>query len=117
MKKKILSIVLALCMVISLVPTLGGTANASAAFSGGDGSSATPYLISTAADLAQLAINISTGTNYTNKIFKQTDDIDLNSGVTFTFEPDTGLVAVTYGANTFYLGTFGRAEPLRQRRI
>lgn len=118
MKKRLLSILLSVCMVLTLmygmtvpasaVSAWDGTSpavNASYTFSGGDGSYENPYLISTAADLAQLAVNINAGTNYTNKVFCQTDDIDLNSGVTFTFEADTGLVIVTDGINTFYLGT------------
>jgi hypothetical protein len=115
MKKRFLSLLLALCMTMTLLPMTAwavsawdGTspaADASYAFSGGDGSSATPYLISTAADLAQLAENVNAGIVHTNKSFVQTADIDLNSGVTFTFDPDTGLVTVTKGASTFYLGT------------
>lgn len=117
-KKQFLSFILTICMVLTLmygmtvpasaVSAWDGTSpavNASYTFSGGDGSSKNPYLISTAADLAQLAVNINAGINYTNKIFCQTDDIELNSGVTFTFEADTGLVTVTNGINTFYLGT------------
>ena len=53
-------------------------ANAGYPFSGGNGSSATPYLISTAADLAQLAVNVNAGTSYSGIYFKLTDDIVLN---------------------------------------
>lgn len=116
--KRLLSLALSICMALAVMPAMSITAsaaatwdgtiplpNASYAFSGGDGTGATPYLISTAADLAQLAVNINAGTNYTNKIFVQTADIDLNNGVAFTFEAGTGLVTVSNGTNTFYLGT------------
>lgn len=115
MKKKLLSTILALCMVMAMLPstalatsTWNGTiptADASDTFSGGDGSFATPYLISTAADLAQLSANVTAGTGYRGEFFEMTDNIDLNSGVTFTFVEDTGLDTVTNGTNTFYLGT------------
>jgi len=119
MKKKILSIVMALCMALSLVPALGGaanaasawdgtipTANATATFSGGDGSITTPYIINTAADLALLSANVTAGTTYSGEYFNLTDDIDLNSGVTFSaLDADTGLVTVTNGTTTLYLGT------------
>lgn len=118
MKKRLASILLTVCMVLAMLPgatlTAGAASiwdgtvpasNAAYAFSGGDGTAESPYLINTAADLAQLAVNINAGINYTNKIFVQTADIDLNGGVTFTFEADTGLVTVSNGTNTFYIGT------------
>jgi hypothetical protein len=49
-------------------------AHAGYAFSGGDGSSATPYSISTAADLAQLGANVNAGTSYSGVYFKMKDD-------------------------------------------
>lgn len=55
------------------------------AFSGGDGEEQTPYLISTAADLAQLAANVNAdqysenGNQYSGKYFRQTADLDLNN--------------------------------------
>lgn len=49
-------------------------------FGGGSGTEADPYLISKAADLAQLTANVNTGTNlYENKYFKQIIDIDLDN--------------------------------------
>ncbi|NCB52118.1 MAG: hypothetical protein EOM54_09595 [Clostridia bacterium] len=59
--------------------TDGVTADAAYAFSGGDGTSAsTAYQIATAADLAQLAVNVNGGTTYSGVYFKLTADIDLN---------------------------------------
>ena len=55
----------------------GITASA-AAFSGGDGSSGSPYKISTAADLAAIAQQVNSGnTHYKDEYFKLTADIDL----------------------------------------
>lgn len=50
------------------------------AFSGGTGADAdNAYLISSAADLAQLAADVNAGCTYENKFFKLTVDIDLNN--------------------------------------
>ncbi len=118
MRKRLLSSLLVLCMVLTLPSGLtlpvsaasewDGTipaANAAYPFSGGAGTPDDPYRISTAADLAQLAANVNSGIEYVTKTFEQTADIDLNPGVTFAFVADTGLVTVSKGANTFYLGT------------
>ncbi len=88
-------------MLIMLLPI---TALATS-FSGGLGSSASPYLISTATDLAQLSTDVENGNSYSGVFFQMTDNINLNSGVTFTFDADTGFVTVTNGIKTFYLGT------------
>lgn len=90
MKKKLLSLALAVCMALTLLPTAafaaepaglwtdGVSADASAAFSGGDGTAGTPYLLSSATDLAQLSVNVKQKANYYSGIyFKLTTDIDL----------------------------------------
>ncbi len=46
-------------------------------FGGGNGSFDEPYLISTAVDLVQLAVNVNNGQNYQGKHFQMTDDIVL----------------------------------------
>lgn len=52
--------------------------DASAKFSGGSGTASDPYLIATAYDLAQIAINVNSETTKYSKIyFRQTADIDL----------------------------------------
>ncbi|MEM1485513.1 carboxypeptidase regulatory-like domain-containing protein [Oscillospiraceae bacterium PP1C4] len=57
------------------------TANPAYSYSGGAGSSASPYLIASGADLAMLAANVNAGTNYSGKYFKQTADIVLNDSL------------------------------------
>jgi len=53
--------------------------SANAQFSGGDGSSGNPYIISTSAQLAQLATFVNAGnTTYNNKHYKLQNDIDLS---------------------------------------
>lgn len=62
--------------------TWNGTSPASnptATFSGGDGSEATPYIIGSATDLAQLAVNTDNSVSYSDKYFKLDVDIDLNN--------------------------------------
>ncbi len=74
-----------------------------AVYSGGNGSQATPYQIANAEDLAQLSVNTAAG--YTDgKYFIQTSNIVLNKA-DFTYDEDTGLVAVSNGSDVFYVGT------------
>lgn len=74
-------------------------------FSGGDGTASTPYLISNPTDLAQFASNVNANlAAYNAAYYLVTCDIELNDE-TFTFDQDTGLVIVTDGTNTAYLGT------------
>ena len=54
-------------------------AQTESSFSGGDGTEASPYQISTVADLQQLATDINSGIPYTNKFFKLTKNLDLSS--------------------------------------
>ena len=76
----------------------------SSTFSGGTGTKEDPYQIATANDLALLSKNVANGTTYLNKYFVMTNDIYLNDEL-FSFNPDTGLVTVSDGANIAYLGT------------
>ncbi len=92
-KKRFLSALMALAMVFSFIPgfsmtataaepdglwTDGVTANTSASFSGGAGTSDNPYLLSTVGDLAQLAVNVNSGTmTYSGLFLKLTTDVDL----------------------------------------
>ena len=50
---------------------------AATSFGGGTGSSSSPYLISTAEQLAYLANRVNSGTSYSGSYFKQTADINL----------------------------------------
>lgn len=122
-QKKILSVLLTLSMLLSLLPAV--TLPASAISTGitadyawyTDGPSEEDgfYHIGTPADLAGLAnlVNFtdsaasgqSAAVPFSGETVVLDRDIDLNSGVTFTFDGDTGLVAVTDGIDTFYLGT------------
>ena len=106
MKKKVLSILLALALCLSLLPTAaladetGGTgasgeAAQMPAYSGGSGTKDDPWLISTVEDLKTLASTINNGKaaefdadctdtengipgNYHGYYFRQTTDLDLN---------------------------------------
>jgi len=71
------------------------SANAAYTFSGGSGTSGNPYLISTAADLAQLSANVNGGTDYNGVYFKMTADIKLNPG---TFNGDSYTPAASESA-------------------
>ena len=88
MKKKILSLLLALCLVMALVPMTtfaedaqninvwdGSTA---AAFAGGTGTAEDPYQIANGAELAYLASSVNSGETYEDKYFVLTANIDLN---------------------------------------
>ena len=88
MKKKLLSLLLALCLVMALVPMTafaedsqninvwdGSTA---AAFAGGTGTAEDPYQIANGAQLAYLASSVNSGETYEQKNFVLTANIDLN---------------------------------------
>ena len=88
MKKKILSLLLTLCLVMTFVPMAafaedvqninvwdGSTA---AAFAGGTGTAEDPYQIANGAQLAYLASSVNGGETYEDKYFVLTANIDLN---------------------------------------
>ena len=88
MKKRILGIALAICMMIFCVPMTafaedsqninvwdGSTA---AAFAGGTGTAEDPYQIANGAQLAYLASSVNSGETYEEKNFVLTANIDLN---------------------------------------
>ncbi len=88
MKKKILSLLLALCLVMALVPMTAFAEDAqninvwdgstAAAFAGGTGTAEDPYQIANGAQLAYLASSVNGGETYTGKNFVLTANIDLN---------------------------------------
>ena len=88
MKKKILSLVLVLCLVIALVPMTAFAEDAqninvwdgstAAAFAGGTGTAEDPYQIANGAQLAYLASSVNSGETYEEKNFVLTANIDLN---------------------------------------
>ena len=88
MKKKILSLLLALCLVMALVPMTAFAEDAqninvwdgstAAAFAGGTGTAEDPYQIANGAQLAYLASSVNSGETYEEKNFALTANIDLN---------------------------------------
>ena len=88
MKKKLLSLPLALCLVMALVPMTAFAEDAqninvwdgstAAAFAGGTGTAEDPYQIANGAQLAYLASSVNGGETYTGKNFVLTANIDLN---------------------------------------
>ena len=88
MKKKILSFLLALCLVMALVPMTAFAEDAqntnvwdgstAAAFAGGTGTAEDPYQIANGAQLAYLASSVNNGETYEEKNFVLTANIDLN---------------------------------------
>ena len=88
MKKKILSLLLALCLVMALVPVSAFAEDAqninvwdgstAAAFAGGTGTAEDPYQIANGAQLAYLASSVNNGETYEEKNFVLTANINLN---------------------------------------
>ena len=88
MKKKLLSLLLALCLVMALVPMTAFAEDAqninvwdgstAAAFAGGTGTAENPYQIANGAELAYLASSVNNGETYEAKNFVLTANIDLN---------------------------------------
>ena len=74
---KILSVMMAFCIVMAAFVLPGSVLTASA-FSGGDGSSGSPYLISSAADLISWQTAASGGERYEGKYLALTNDIDIS---------------------------------------
>ena len=93
MKKKVLSLLLTLCLVMTFVPMAAFAEGAqninawdgstAAAFAGGTGTAEDPYQISNGAELAYLASSVNSGETYTGKNFVLTANIDLN-GLSWT---------------------------------
>ena len=91
MKKRIASLFLVLAMALTLLPTAVMAEESAPAYSGGNGSQESPWLISTVDDLETLANTVNSGAaaefdadcedagNYHGYYFKQTADLDLSS--------------------------------------
>lgn len=83
MKKKVLSILLALALCLSLLPTAALAVDSAwdgsiaTAFAGGSGTGNDPYQIADGAQLAYLASEVNKGQTYENSYFVLTADIDL----------------------------------------
>ena len=83
MNRRFLSIILTILtmsVLLTVTPILGLTANAAElpTFSGGSGTDASPYKISTAADLKALAEAVNSGAECKGIYFQLTKDIDLS---------------------------------------
>ncbi len=111
MKYRVVLLVLALLLssCIVILPVAAEEADVwdgsvASGFAGGDGSEKNPYIIETAEQLALLAQNVNRGKTYQGNYFKLTCDLMLNDE-NFSFDPDTGLVKMTDGKNTAYIGT------------
>ena len=85
MKKKLLSILLALSLLLTLLPTAALAADGAwdgsiaTAFAGGTGTESDPYQIADGAQLAYLASEVNKGQPYENTCFVLTADIDLGN--------------------------------------
>ena len=93
MKKKVLSLLLSLCLVMAFVPMAAFAENAqninawdgstAAAFAGGTGTAEDPYQISNGAELAYLASSVNSGETCEDEYFVLTANINLN-GLSWT---------------------------------
>ena len=85
MKKKLLSILLALSLLLTLLPTAALAADGAwdgsiaTTFAGGTGTESDPYQIADGAQLAYLASEVNKGQPYENACFVLTADIDLGN--------------------------------------
>ena len=108
MKKKILSLLLTLCLAMTFVPMAAFAEDAqninvwdgsiAAAFAGGTGTAEDPYQIANGAELAYLASSVNNGETYEAKNFVLTANIDLNG------LPWTPI------ANSFFDALFGGSD-------
>ena len=116
MKKIILSLLLALCLVMALVPITAFAEDAqninvwdgstAAAFAGGTGTAEDPYQIANGAQLAYLASSVNSGETYTGKNFVLTANIDLN-GLPWTPIADSFSDALLGGSDyRIFAGNF-----------
>ena len=93
MKKKVLSLLLTLCLAMTFVPMAAFAEDAqnisvwdgstAAAFAGGTGTAEDPYQIANGAELAYLASSVNNGETYEDEYFVLTANIDLN-GLSWT---------------------------------
>ena len=116
MKKKVLSLLLTLCLVMTFVPMAAFAEDAqnisvwdgstAAAFAGGTGTAEDPYQIANGAQLAYLASSVNNGETYEEKNFVLTANIDLN-GLPWTPIADSFSDALLGGSNyRIFAGNF-----------
>ncbi len=109
--KKILSIFLVLCLVLSVLPAIGAAAESTAdenvwdgsvatGFASGSGSQLNPYLITNGAELAYLAKLINIDANmFATTYFKLGADIILNPSSAFRYDGEMNITDVRRDIN------------------
>ena len=108
MKKKILSLLLTLCLAMTFVPMAAFAEDAqnisvwdgstAAAFAGGTGTAEDPYQIANGAELAYLASSVNSGETYEDEYFVLTANINLN-GLSWTPIANSFSDALLGGSN------------------
>ena len=104
MKKRILSMLLAIVMVVGLVPGFTITASAAdgttwdgttvaTAFAGGTGTETDPYIIATAGQLIYLRNQVNNGQSYNGMYFRLDADLDMASN---SFGDSIGYINSSY---------------------
>lgn len=100
MKKRMLSAMLTLSLVLSLLPAVTVTASA---YSGGSGTQGSPYQISSRADLEGLATEANGGAN---KYFELTQNIDLGGSSSGSWKPIENFSGTFDGKNYTISGLY-----------
>ena len=100
MKRRFLSVILMLAMVLAMLPTVALAADDSQ-FAGGTGTANDPYLISTAAQLAAFRDRVNGGE--TNLCAKLTADINLNNQAWTPIGPYHSQFAGTFDGNGYMI--------------
>lgn len=80
MKRRIMSVVRVLCMLMSVLSVgavTAGAKTAAALIYSGNGTQESPYQISSAQELRAFAENVNNGNNYSGEYVELTTDIDL----------------------------------------
>lgn len=111
MKKRILSIVLCICLLSAslLITAVAADSSAGAPFAGGSGSAEEPYLIKTAAQLTYLAERVNAGdAQYNAAHYLLTADIDLSglAWIPIGWYQDVGFQGVFNGGYHTILGAY-----------
>lgn len=78
MKKILVFLAASVLMIGNASAEIAWDGQTATAWTQGDGSASSPYIIATPSNLAYLAQQVRTGNSYTGKFFEQTEDFDLN---------------------------------------
>lgn len=108
--KKVLSVLLALCMVLCIVPMATYAAEDPSIFASGDGTSeASAYTIATLEQLEAFRESIDNGNNYKDKFVKLTADIDMLTKYgegKGTWIPNTKAFSGTFDGDGHYINIY-----------